>query len=781
MSSEFDRRLEALEAELNELKKIRAEQTQESERFGVPEPDKVPEPMMLKEPEPDKVPEPMMLKEPEQAPARKSAPAQVAESEQVAPHPPQLTMDSVRARIIKLRSASQDQQFNQYLTQLMNDMDTGRATFPQVANEVERVYQIYLTRTGTAFIPSEPPLSHPQEKKKKARAENDTQGAEYTIGATVIGIVGSLFLLIGFITFGLNYLAGIFQGIFLYLVSAAIILGSELSIKKKLPKFSYALTGLGIAALYASTIINYLYMKTIGSLAAAMITLLIAGFSILLSRKKDSPVMRMISFIGCYICFLTVARFQNQLEFLVASGVLFLANIASIFFPNRQHSEITHKIHMGLNTVFIIAFAVLARQDGVMDIYIILCLILNLVLINIVCLKQNKDVLTTVLFGIETGALSIMILSVLNDLAHPYQLMSQRIYYVALVFAMIMAVSICFYIISRDQAGKAYQYYFFIVFTVFMLIDPLGNEYIWGMLILFAAVKVFSRIKEFEAANAFVTVVALGAGIACKDEWQTWLFFAFSLVSIPLIKRWRLYYQYVITAYLLIFASVLIPPNEPFTLSILALVLFILIPVFRYSVRPYQANEKNNIDGMLQKIYNLTAVGLLGMFSFLCIDVDYAWSASLVTIIGAISIIIYFDPLFFIKFEKKYLLLAGYLAFMTLVIRFPNPIFASMILMLIALLCVGIGFKIHDKMQRICGLVLVIFVCFKMILYDFSELESLHKMIVFMVVGAFALFISLIYIRLEKIKIEKVSIEKMNGEGYNQFIEENAKRNSREA
>lgn len=84
-------------------------------------------------------------------------------------------------------------------------------------------------------------------------------------------------------------------------------------------------------------------------------------------------------------------------------------------------------------------------------------------------------------------------------------------------------------------------------------------------------------------------------------------------------------------------------------------------------------------------------------------------------------------------------------------------------------------------MQRICGLVLVIFVCFKMILYDFSELESLHKMIVFMVVGAFALFISLIYIRLEKIKIEKVSIEKMNGEGYNQFIEENAKRNSREA
>jgi hypothetical protein len=772
MSSEFDRRLEALEAELNELKKIRAEQTQEPERFDVPMPDKVPEPMIMQEPEP--APAPVALHEPEPASVLLHEPEQVAQPSL------QPTMDSVRARIINLRTASQDPQFNQYLTQLMNDMDTGRATFSQVANEVERVYQIYLERTGTPAMPQVPhPLSPPQEKKQAKRAENDTQGAEYTVGATIIGIVGSLFLLIGFITFGLNFLAGIFQGIFLYLVSAAIILGSELFVKKRLPKFSYALTGLGIAALYASTIINYLYMKIIGSLVAAIITLLIAGFSILLSRKKDSAVMRMISFIGCYLCFLIVARFQNQLEFLVAAGVLFLANIASIFFPNHKHGEITHKVHMGLNTVFIIAFAVLARQDGVMDIYIILCLILNLVLINIVCLKQEKDVLTAVLFGIETGALSIMILSVLNDLAHPYQLMSQRIYYVVLVFALIMAVCIFFYILSRDKAGKAYQYYFFIVFTVLMLVDPIGTEYIWGMLILLVAVKVFSRVKEFEAANAFVTLFAFGAGIACKDEWQTWLFFALSLLSICLIKRWRLYYQYVITAYLLIFAMVIMPHQERLALPVLALILFVLVPAFRYLVRTPQSIARDKKDGMLQMIYNLTVLGALGIISLLCVDNDYAWSVSLVTIIGAAAILIYLEPAFFMNFKKKYLLLAGYLSFMTLVIRFPNPIFASMILMLIALICVGAGFKVPDKILRICGLVLTIFVCLKMMLYDFSELESLQKTVVFMVVGAFALLISLIYIRLEKSKAaEKVSVEKMDEEVYNQFIEENPKRNA---
>ncbi|MCL2719333.1 MAG: hypothetical protein FWE14_11200 [Lachnospiraceae bacterium] len=742
MKSEFEKRLTTLEAELIALKQMNEK---------------------LKE----------QVIEQGQIPGQGQVSGQVHESV------PGLTMELMRERILNLRFESRDIQFNQYLTQLMNDMDTGQATLKQVAEEVTRVYQIYLERNKEMAAPEEP---HPAEPHIGAKpdgkiagaednttginkangAQGDASGAEYTVGAMIIGIVGAVFLLVGFITFGLNYLTGIWQGIFLYLLSLIIILGSELYIKRKLSKFSYGLTGLGIAALYASTIINYLYMKTIGSITAAVITLIIAGFSFLLSRRKGSAMMRLISFIGCYVCFLLVMRFQNQLEFLVAAGVLFLVNVTSVFLPNQKHSEILHKVHMGLNTVFILTFADLARQGGIMDIYIILCLVLNIVLLNIVSLKQEKDTITTVLFGIETGMFSIMILKILSDLAHPYQLISQQIYYHVLVYMLILAVGIFFYIINRDKWGKIYQYYFLIIFSLLMLIDPVDKEYIWGMLVLFIVVKVFSRLKENEAANAIITFFAFAAGLACKDEWQTWLFLALAILSIPLIKRWRLFYQYTISLYLIIFAALKLPDYNQLILPVAALILFVLVLVFHYFVRP--ANQKE--DNKLQMTYNLTTLGAIALISFFCLTATDNIAKALVTLIGAVSIIMYVNPAFFIMFKKKYLLLAGYLIFMTLVIQFPNPVYASLILMLIAVICVGAGFIIHDKSQRISGLVLAIFVCLKISLYDFQGLEPLQRTIVFAGVGAFALIISLIYIRLEK-----VGVEKGHGAEYNQLNE----------
>ena len=633
-----------------------------------------------------------------------------------------LTIDNLRNRIIELRGKSQDAQFNQYITQLMNDLDTGRSTVEQVAAEVERVYQIYLGRLGQqepapapVHVPVQP-VSVSKAENTAAEKEDTTDGAEYTIGATIIGIVGSIFLLAGFITFSINYLEGFLQAILLYIVSLLIILVSEFVVKRKLPKFSYVLTALGITALYATTII---------------------------------------------------LRFQNQVEFLVATGVLFLVNATSVLLPSDKHNEIIRKIHMGLNTVFILVFVTYARKDGIMDVYLILCLILNIVLLNIVNLKQKKDAVTSILYGIEAGLLGIMTLSFLNDLTHAFQLMQQRIYYLVLVYVLITAVCIFFYVISRDKIGKAYQYYFFVAFTLLMLIDPIDKEYIWGMLILFVAVKLFSRVKEYEASNAMVTVFAFGAGIASHELWQTWLFFALALVSIPLIRRWRLFYQYTISIYLVVFASFVIPDFDQLFLPAAALVLFALVLLFRFLVRIQDKEEASVKQSTFHMIYNLTNLGMIGLISFMCIAADNAWTGSLVTVIGVAAIILYINPIFFIEFKKKHLLLAGYLIFMTLIIRFPNPVITSIILMIVAVVCVMAGFKLRDKAQRICGLVLVIFVCLKLALYDFRDLESLYQTIVFIVVGAFALLISLLYLRLEKTKPDKVGVENNGQQGYN--------------
>jgi uncharacterized membrane protein len=70
--------------------------------------------------------------------------------------------------------------------------------------------------------------------------------------------------------------------------------------------------------------------------------------------------------------------------------------------------------------------------------------------------------------------------------------------------------------------------------------------------------------------------------------------------------------------------------------------------------------------------------------------------------------------------------------------------------MMIALGCVGIGFKTQERTERVSGLVLAVFVCLKLIFYDFREVEVMYRMLVFLVVGVIALMISYIYVKLEK-------------------------------
>ena len=87
---------------------------------------------------------------------------------------------------------------------------------------------------------------------------------------------------------------------------------------------------------------------------------------------------------------------------------------------------------------------------------------------------------------------------------------------------------------------------------------------------------------------------------------------------------------------------------------------------------------------------------------------------------------------------------------MSLVVRTGFAIVNSILLMLNALICVGMGFYIRDKALRIYGLVLSLLVCGKLVLYDFAGSNALQRMIVFFIVGLIALAIASIYMILEK-------------------------------
>jgi hypothetical protein len=693
---------------------------------------------------------------------------------------------TVRARIVALRGESRDPYFTQYMTQLMNDLDMERVAVEQVDADVERSYKLYCERMGvtaaaggepvkpiltesvnqsvsTTFnepfkkppAPVKPPaaVKPPAPEKPPAPPKQKTpSGAEYTVGAVILGTVGPLFLLTAFITFGITYLEGIVQGVFLYLAPLIVIAIAELLVKRYLPKFSHVLLGLGIATLYATTIINHMSLHIFNSLVAIILTLLTAVVAFFVSRKKDSTSIRIISFLGCYISFLMVASQQNAMEFIISLAILFVVNVSGVYYPIEKHAGVVGYVHMVLNTLFIIIYSLTAYDAGTPAMYLILGFALNLVFLNIAYLKLAKTLPSLIFFGVCAVLMGAFMIGLSSELVTIFMPYPTQVFNSLIVILLVAAISIFFYIVHTGRADEAFQYYFGMVFTLFMLVGhSIEHLYLWGLVALFVIAKCWRRI-EGEPMNALMTAMLFLAALDRDFDQMYWTVVILSVLSIPLIRRWRLYYQYAITIFLVMFAYNNAPTGETI-LPIVAAILFALVPAFHFfALRWGEAPRGDKRDIICSQAYNLTNMGMLAFVNLLCLTIqkDF-WYASVVTLFGAAWLVFYLAPRFYLEFPKKYLALIGYLTFMTLVvIPFPDPIATSITMMVIAVISVAIGVKMEDKPQRQCGLVLTLFVCAKIGIFDFRESEPLQRIIVLMVVGVIAMIISVIYFRLEK-------------------------------
>ena len=98
---------------------------------------------------------------------------------------------------------------------------------------------------------------------------------------------------------------------------------------------------------------------------------------------------------------------------------------------------------------------------------------------------------------------------------------------------------------------------------------------------------------------------------------------------------------------------------------------------------------------------------------------------------------------------------AVYLSYFVFVIRLKDAFITSGILMFVAVVCVALGFLMKQKAVRIYGLVLAMFVCIKLALFDIADATTLTKTIMYFVVGVLALIIAGVYIVMEMVILKK--------------------------
>lgn len=655
----------------------------------------------------------------------------------------------VKHRLLKLIEISEDPYYDQYLNQMLKDLESGKATPAQVSREADRTYKLYQQRMSQKKMQEKAVVSAPSndrkpEQKAAPTSVQNAKGAdsfEFKIGAGIFSMVGAVFVLSAFVIFGFNFLEGVWQGVCLYAASLALVLLSELLLKRLNERFSQVITGIGISCLYISTVINFMVLKNINGIAASIITLVIALFAILLGRKKDAASIRVISFLGCYICFLPIREFESSLSLLVMTGILLIINIVSVFFPNQKNAGIISAVHLIAHTVFTgVATGLLLVRD--MDIlYIALFAIASLIIINLIYFrhKEKDEFYLKLIFSIALGFMAVFLVSI-GCFEHGIEEETLLLFNKLLTEVMAIAISVVFFILWGTDERKWIQYYFTAAIVVlFNGFSDYRLETAIGIIAIFVLTRLLYKVKDLEVLDCILTIIMVLQGLYMCKTWYVIPFAAVLLLSAFVIKRCAVFHEIVLSVGFVVGLCCQFDGN--WTLPACVGILFFFFLLFNHL--PWLKEVK-------QLPYNITNISLAGVLCLCTVFCDQYYYNAITMVIGAVMIIVAFRARYGLAVPKKYLLLAGFLVYMIFTSHFETSVIVSILLMVVAIGCVAAGFLLKDKVYRICGLVMAILVCVKLVVYDFGELESLPKAILFLTVGVIALGISFIYIYLEK-------------------------------
>lgn len=670
--------------------------------------------------------------------------------------------ETVRRRLLELIEISKDPYYDQYLAQMMKDLESGKATPGQVSKEAERTYILYQQRMGEVLADPIPTaqVSRKNETLQQGKSVQEQQSSsmeqtacvqavkqkdtvEFKIGAGIFSTLGAVFVLVSLVIFGFNFLEGIWQGVCLYVAAAAVILLSELLIRRLSPKISLIISAIGISSLFISTVINYLVLKNINGIVASVITLAIAAFSILYSRKKDATSVRLITFFGCYICFFPIKGFESELSFLIMMGMVFAINLASVLLPNQKNGALIGCVHMITHLIYTTGVTVMVLADKMDITYVSFFVVLSLVLLNLIYYsqKQKLELWYSVIYSIVLGFFALILIAV-SSVTYGNSSDEAVLFCKYLTEAMTLAVAIVFFVLWGKEKSRWIQYYFIAAIVIlFNGFTDYNLEATIAISLMFVITRFLCKEKELLVLDSILTMVMVLQGMYVAEEWYAIPITVILILSVVTIKNWHIYQEIVLTVFFLFMLSVTIDLDGKWTLPIVVASLPVMFLAF---------NHLPNLREKQQFPYNVVNIVFAGILSLFTIFLEDYIVSFVVMLVGAVIILIAFRERYKMNVPRKYMFLAGYLIVMILTAGYESPVMESVLLMIVSVICVGIGFRLKDKVYRIFGLIMAVLVCIKLIVFDFGELESMAKAILFLLVGIIALAISFLYIYLEK-------------------------------
>ena len=639
-------------------------------------------------------------------------------------------------KLSELMRLSKEPYFSRYVAQMKKDLEEGVATPLQVEREADRSYAEYQRR---------------MRDREAAQPELKTKSVEFKIGIHVFSLIGALFILAAFVTFGFYFLKGAFQGICIYMAAFALVLFSELFLRRKMQKFAGVITGIGIGCLYAANIVNYLVLHLVNGIIAVLLTLLIAAATIWLSRKRDSVVIRLIGLIGCYVCLYPIHGFETELSCFVLTVILFIVNVAGVLFPNQSRAAAILAVHAALNVIFTGALLIIAGLDHVQATYLAALLLSSFIFMEIMAFvnrKREKDNEIFIITCIGSGLLLFMMF--LLETITGEQLVG------LIMAAVTAAVSMLFFLLwEKEDERKWAQVYF--AAGLFLLIGAFSDQPVEQTItvgVIFLIARIGNRQRQLTALEAIAAVAVGLTGIGLSGSVYAYILAALLVLLSFRINKLYVFHEIVTTASVLViwflkcewFRLYNWGMDGKWFYPVAVLLLMLLFLLFHHL---------QGLRDKKQEVYNIVSLCFIGIFCLLPLFEGHLWTRIAIMAAGTLAAFLLLRKRYGLYWKGNTLLWAGFFSLYSITGNFGSPVVSSILIMAAAFFLVGIGFRHKEKMERITGLVLAALVCLKLVLYDFREAELLYRMIVFLIVGVMALGISFLYMFLEKKMAQK--------------------------
>ena len=713
-------------------------------------------------------------------------------------------MDSLEERINQLIKESQDPEFTKYLHYVKDKADNQKKQLEMLVQELDRNEQIYrknmeirkqrenaqavsesvqmpeakevMVAESETVIGEERPVEvKPVEVKPvlPPKQEVSKANAEFTVGATVLSVVGGAFILAALVMLGMYLTTGLAKGLLIYGGCLAVMALAELLVYRKAPKLGMTLSAVGMGGLYISTLVNYLLLKNFNHWVALIILLIITLGVILLSRKRNAAIYRVLGMVAMYTSVFLVLNqntAQNALtgmQFFAIAVYVFVVNLMCLCVPVDKGYGALQITHLSLNTIFsIFLFGYWMRFRPVFcesiaelwhgPAFVALSIVtMQMIYVGKVRWQERKRPGGSMWENsgiIIAYAISSFIYMVMTIIATDFNGMlklqeSELAYLPHRLVSCAVVVLLCavpFALLNKRQEKWFVWYLLNYLVIAVEGGSSCGTEILVCFLILLLAGKVIPTAGSVLPVMSDAVITAISCMLVLVDWDNPWslVLVAGLVVSVICIRYWKTYFE-ILLVYTLAFFSCF------HMLQMLKLPVF--VGMMFVGMLLFNNIERFRGRGIL--VFNGMALAGQAVCYLLLIDPIYRncyLTYLCMLIFGVTTIVTCFRKEYQMDFAAKHLIMAIFLTYMGLVVRTGYPIVNSILLMLIALGCVGFGFVLPKKPVRIYGLMLSLSVCLKLVLYDFRGVNTLQKMILFFVVGVIALVIAGIYMIFER-------------------------------